>query len=178
MLLISGRSQVKNPREEHFWDMLKLVFCPTFNFCSLTLFLVLANVGMFIASLVVGFEKEGSLLEVSRYSLIKLGANYGPSVADGEVYRLISAIFLHLNFIHIFGNILSTFILVARMEYTFGVVKTLIIYLVSGISGNIFSLATESNQDHYQIIKAGASTALFGMIGLLLGYIIINWSAF
>ncbi len=105
-----------------------------------------------------------------------MGGNYGPDVAKGEVYRLIAAIFLHINFIHIIANILSTFILVTRVEYTFGPIKTLIIYLLSGIGGNIFSLAVSSDEDYALLIKAGASTALFGMIGLLLGYLIINWN--
>ncbi len=48
----------------------------------------------------------------------------------------------------------------------------MIAFLVSGIAGNIFSLAVDSN---YTTIKAGASTSLHGMIGIILGYIIINW---
>lgn len=44
---------------------------------------------------------------------------------------------------------------------------------MSGIGGNIFSLAVDSRFEG--IIKAGASTALYGMIGVVIGYIIINW---
>ena len=93
---------------------------------------------------------------------------------DGQVYRLLSAIFVHLNLIHLIGNAVSTFILVTRIEYTFGPVKTLLLFLVSGIGGNIFSLAVDS--DNFFGLKGGASTGIFGMIGVILGYIIINWS--
>lgn len=74
-------------------------------------------------------------------TLRKLGGNFGPDVAAGEIYRLISAIFLHVNFLHVIGNMFSTFILVTRVEYTFGPLRTLLIYLLCGIGGNIFSLA-------------------------------------
>jgi rhomboid protease GluP len=59
----------------------------------------------------------------------------------------------------------------SRIEYTYGIVKTLIIYLISGIAGNIFSSLINPGP-----VKAGASTALYGIIGLIIGYIIINWS--
>jgi rhomboid protease GluP len=47
----------------------------------------------------------------------------------------------------------------------------LIIYLITGICGNIFSLVCSPDG-----IKAGASTALFGIIGVIVGYVIINWN--
>jgi len=53
-----------------------------------------------------------------------------------------------------------------------GWIRTLIIYILSGIGGNIFSDVTQPNND---AIKAGASTALYGIIGIIIGYIIINW---
>lgn len=57
-----------------------------------------------------------------------------------------------------------------RIEHSFGVIRTSILYLLSGIGGNIFSaLIDETN------VKAGASTSLYGVIGVILGYIIINW---
>jgi membrane associated rhomboid family serine protease len=50
----------------------------------------------------------------------------------------------------------------------------IIIYLLSGIGGNIFSLACNTTITP----RVGASTALYGIIGLILGYIIINWNGF
>ena len=59
-----------------------------------------------------------------------------------------------------------------RVEYSLGWIRTLIIYILSGIGGNIFSNVTQTDDN---IIKAGASTALFGIIGIIIGYVIINW---
>lgn len=61
----------------------------------------------------------------------------------------------------------------SRIEYTFGIPKTLAIYLISGIAGNIFSSLVNPGA-----VKVGASTALFGIIGVIIGYIIINWTGF
>jgi rhomboid protease GluP len=166
---------VKNPREEHYWDMLMSTFCPTFNCISVTIFLILADTALFIAELAIGLNKNGSLLEVETNTIRHLGGNFGPDVANGQIYRLVSAIFLHVNFIHVVGNMFSTFILVTRVEYTFGPLKTLIVYLLCGIGGNIFSLAVSGDSDYWQQVKAGASTALYGMIGLLVGYLVLNW---
>lgn len=108
-------------------------------------------------------------------TLRRLGGNYGPDVAAGQVYRLVSAIFLHVNFIHIVGNMFSTFILVTRVEHTFGPARTLLVYLLCGIGGNIFSLAVSRESDYWSQVRAGASTSLYGMIGLLVGYLVLNW---
>lgn len=59
----------------------------------------------------------------------------------------------------------------SRIEYTYGVGKTLVIYLLSGIGGNIFSALVSPSG-----VKAGASTALYGIIGVIIGYIVINWN--
>lgn len=48
-------------------------------------------------------------------------------------------------------------------------------WIFCGIGGNIFSLAVDTD-GFGTTIKAGASTALYGMIGVILGYLIINWS--
>ena len=66
---------------------------------------------------------------------------------------------------------ITTFMFLSRVEYTFGVVKTLIIYLVSGIAGNLFSSLLNPGT-----VKVGASTALYGVIGVILAYIFINWN--
>jgi len=103
--------------------------------------------------------------------LIDNGANYQPYVLTGQVYRLLSAIFMHIYFMHIFGNVITTFMFLSRIEYTYGTVRTFFAYLIAGICGNIFSLLCSPSG-----VKAGASTSLFGIIGIIIGYIIINWN--
>ena len=71
---------------------------------------------------------------------------------------------------HLFGNVLATFMFMSRLEHTLGAVKILVVYLVSGIVANIFSDSVNADS-----LKVGASTSLYGVIGCIIGYVIINW---
>ena len=72
---------------------------------------------------------------------------------------------------HLFGNVMATFMFMSRLEHTLGAVKILVVYLVSGIVANIFSDSVNADS-----LKVGASTSLYGVIGCIIGYVIINWS--
>jgi rhomboid protease GluP len=68
--------------------------------------------------------------------------------------------------------VIVTFFFLSRVEHTFGWLKTFIIYILSGIAANIFrAVITKSD-----IPSAGASTSLYGIIGVIIGYIILNWN--
>lgn len=96
-------------------------------------------------------------------TLLMFGANYKPLTSDfHQYYRLLTCVFLHIGIIHLFVNMYSLFIVGSQVENFFGKWKYLIIYLVSGISGSILSLAFNSS------ISAGASGAIFGLLGALL----------
>lgn len=56
----------------------------------------------------------------------------------GEVYRALTAIALHANFLHLFGNLITTLVIVSRVEYTYKPIWTILFYLLSGIAGNMF----------------------------------------
>lgn len=103
-----------------------------------------------------------------------MGMNDSHLVYKGQVYRLVVAQFLHVNMLHLIFNNLLLVLLVSRLEYSFGKVKVLFIYLLSGIAGDILSNLILTDQ----MLKAGSSTSLYGMIGLSIGYIFINWGAF
>jgi rhomboid protease GluP len=86
---------------------------------------------------------------------------------------LITAIGLHLHFLHLALNLLATLILCSRIEQTYRVWYTMLFYFLSGIMGNIFSDCVNTNVFR---VAVGASTALYGLVGVLLGYIVINWA--
>ena len=88
------------------------------------------------------------------YTLLVFGANY---------YRLFTSMFLHIGILHLLCNMYSLYIIGKEVENVFGKVKYLIIYLLSGIAGSILSLAFNHNT-----ICAGASGAIFGLLGALL----------
>jgi rhomboid protease GluP len=100
----------------------------------------------------------------STANLIRFGANYAPLVAQGEYWRLLTANFLHIGILHIAVNAYALYILGMEMEALFGHSRFIVVYLLTGISGAVFSFMMT------QGLSAGASTALFGLFGALAVY--------
>ena len=119
--------------------------------------LILLCVVIFIAMYIFG---NGSS---DNYTLLRFGANYDVLTKSGEYYRLITCMFLHIGIVHLLCNMYSLYIVGNSVENLFGKVKYLIIYFISGICGSILSLAFCHNT-----ISAGASGAIFGLLGALL----------
>jgi rhomboid protease GluP len=87
------------------------------------------------------------------------GLKYNESIRAGQVWRFITPIFLHIGILHIFVNMYSLNVLGPVIERLFGSARMLVIYLLSGISGVVFSLAFSPYP------SAGASGAIFGLLG-------------
>jgi membrane associated rhomboid family serine protease len=93
----------------------------------------------------------------------KLFQNYslfGPSIADGEVYRLLTSGFLHAGLFHLFVNMYSLWILGTLLESTIGRVQYLLIYFVSLLAGSFGALIVTPHAP-----TVGASGAIFGLMG-------------
>lgn len=87
---------------------------------------------------------------------------HGPSIRAGQYYRLITGIFLHGGIMHLLLNCYSLYVIGSQLESFLGKVKFAIIYLVSGISGALFSMIFGGNY-----ASIGASGAIFGLMGSL-----------
>ena len=96
-------------------------------------------------------------------TLLKYGANLDVLVKNGEYYRLFACIFLHIGIMHLLCNMYSLYIIGREVENLFGKIKYIVIFILSGIFGSIMSLAFTHNT-----ISAGASGAIFGLLGALL----------
>lgn len=96
--------------------------------------------------------------------LYKMGAMYNPLVAiKHQFWRLFTAQFLHIGILHIASNAIIILYLGRMMEPFMGSWRFLALYLLSGIGGNLMSFAFGSDL----ALSAGASTALFGLLGAL-----------
>ena len=102
-------------------------------------------------------------------TLLNFGAMSPPLVAQGEYWRLFTAMFLHSGFMHILFNGLSLFIFGRMVESIYGHVKFSLIYTMAGIFGSIASFNINST-----VVAAGASGAIFGIIGALTAYFLVN----
>jgi membrane associated rhomboid family serine protease len=88
---------------------------------------------------------------------------FGPAVANGDWWRLITAAFLHAGLLHIGLNMLALVWLGAPVERYLGHVQYLALYIVSGLAGSAGALITTPTG-----ITVGASGAIFGILGALL----------
>ena len=80
-------------------------------------------------------------------------------VAEGEVYRLLTAMFLHGSLGHIFFNVYAIYIVGRNVEPVFGRLRYLLIYLLGGLSGSVASLALGA----FEGASVGASGAVFAI---------------
>ncbi len=90
------------------------------------------------------------------------GCNYGPLVKEGEIWRLVTHIFLHGSLMHILLNMYSLFILGNQIETLLGKVKFFVIFMISGICGGLLSAVLND------VASVGASGAIFGLMGAML----------
>lgn len=99
--------------------------------------------------------------------LLRFGAKVNELIIRGEWWRLFTPMFLHIGFSHILFNGLVIYFLGPQIEYAFGHWKFALLYVLSGLAGNLASFAFNTN------ISAGASTSLFGLFAatLVLGKI-------
>ncbi len=118
--------------------------------------LIGVNILMFVLMYIFGVGSE----DVN--TLLSFGAMYGPLVRNGEVYRLITAAFLHVGIIHLVFNMYALNVIGTQIEKLLGKTKYLLIYLISAISGSLLSMIFTDS------VAAGASGAIFGLLGGLL----------
>lgn len=122
-----------------------------------TYILIAINILVFMAMYLFGNGSNDPL------TLLKFGANSRYFVTEfNEYYRLITSCFIHIGFIHLLFNCYALYIIGSQVESFYGKAKYLIIYLVSGISGSLLSICFNNS------ISAGASGAIFGLLGSLL----------
>jgi rhomboid protease GluP len=92
--------------------------------------------------------------------LVRMGANVGERVKDGEYYRLMSSVFLHAGFMHVFFNTYVLFALGGFFNRILGESKYLVIFLSSGIVGSLASVYLGK-----ATVSVGASGAIWGLFG-------------
>lgn len=103
-------------------------------------------------------------------SLFLLGASWGPSIANGAVWRLFLPVMLHANALHIFFNMFFQLRIGFQMEKQFGKRKFCLLYMFGGFLGNLLSVAFDPMK-----LAVGASTSGFGLLGVWLAEVVLTW---
>ncbi len=127
---------------------------------SITRILLITNILIYVGTSIA----SNSYIQTSHEVLILVGqANY--LVLQGYVWQMFTSIFVHVNLIHLLGNMLFLMIFGMGAEVLFGRRQYLIIYFSSGLFGSLLSLFMGLNT-----ISAGASGAIFGIFGAVTIY--------
>ena len=122
--------------------------------------IMLANVVVFLALTMQGMTENGGFL-------LENGAMYLPYVIEEQqYYRVFTSMFLHFGFEHLMNNMVMLMVIGWNLEMEIGTIRFLIIYLLSGLGGNLMSALLSLKICEYSI-SAGASGAIFGLIGAL-----------
>ncbi len=103
------------------------------------------------------------------FILILFGAKYTPLILEGQWWRLITPMFLHIGIIHLLMNSMALYFLGTTVERIFGRFRFLFIFLLAGFMGNVASFVFSP-----QSISAGASGGIFGLFGALLFFGLVH----
>lgn len=128
------------------------------------------NVAVFLAMTVFG-ATVGLGLNGSQDTRVLLffGALQNRLVAQGEYFRLVTSMFLHIGLLHLAFNSYALYLLGQDVESLYGTRRFLVIYLLSGIGGSLASFVLGSAR-----VSAGASGAIFGLIGAAIAYFYVH----
>ncbi len=88
-----------------------------------------------------------------------LGMKINEYIIAGQYWRLFTPVLLHGSILHIGFNMYALFVFGRGLEMHYGHLRYLLLYLVGGFSGNVFSFLFSPNP------SLGASTAIFGLLG-------------
>lgn len=133
----------------------------------ITLSLIIINILVFVLLEYLGSTDDAEFMAVH-------GALYMPYIQEGkEYYRLFTSMFMHFGIDHLLNNMLMLFVVGEILEKQIGKIFYVVIYLVSGIGASLISYWYYLKEDML-VVSAGASGAIFGIVGALLIAVILN----
>lgn len=144
-----------NSQSSNTPDALEQIFRGPLNWMNLLMIGI--NVVVFII-----MEMLGSTEDIG--FMLQWGAACRPLILDGEWYRLFTSMFLHFGIYHLVNNMAVLLFMGDMVEKAVGHWKYLVIYLGSGLVGNLLSLYMDI-QSQSNVVSAGASGAIYGIIG-------------
>lgn len=155
--------QGKKPKQDDLVDMLNYLVPKGDHFA--TSIILDLNILVFLIMVFSGIN----IISPNGIELLQWGANRRFETTDGEWWRLFTSMFLHGGIMHLFMNISGLVIAAIFVEPLLGRKKYLILYILSGLCGSLASIWWYSNT-----ISVGASGAIFGLYGAILGLLLTN----
>ncbi len=130
-----------------------------FKEARITIFLISINVLLYFFFSLAFEDLFYQLVQINSKIFVEL-----------EVWRLFTSMFLHGDVMHLFSNMIALLLFGTYVELNFSKFEFLLIYFISGLIGNMFSLYLLP----LNVISLGASGAIFGLIGATLSLLIVE----
>ena len=138
---------------------------------TFTFVFLIANIFVFLLMTLSGGSENFAVLRA-------FGAKYNSLINQGEWWRFVTPVFIHIGPIHLLVNMYGLFILGPYVEKLYGSARFVCLWVLTGVAGVAASYLAASYQMHEGILgyflfrggdgpSAGASGALFGLIGVL-----------
>src|ERR1051326_8764119 len=121
-----------------------------------TYFFLALNLLIFVLMALAGSSDE---------TLLAFGVKANQEIARGQWWRFVTPIFIHIGLLHIFFNSYALWIVGPQVEKLYGSARFVILYVMTGIAG-----VAGSYFYHPETVSAGASGAIFGLFGVLVGF--------
>ncbi len=112
----------------------------------------------------VFFQGPSGVITFDADTLIHFGAHWREATEAGQFWRISTAIFLHGGLMHIAFNLFALMQVGPMVEQIFGRGRTIFLFMVTGIIGNIAS------EMAMNVLAIGASGAIMGLIGVAAGW--------
>lgn len=91
------------------------------------------------------------------------GMHINGLIAQGEIWRVFTSMFLHAGFLHLLFNMFSLYLFGPELERMAGKARFLTIFLLAGIGGSLLTYVLFIDSPMYASV--GASGAIFGVFG-------------
>ena len=132
------------------------------------------TIALIICNVIIFFLLESMGQTESAVFMMQNGAIYPPYISEnGEYWRLFTATFMHFGFGHLLHNMVMLAAAGQILERAMGKAKFLFLYFMSGIGGSLLSYMQMVHSGNYAV-AAGASGAIFGIIGGLAWVVIVH----
>jgi len=155
--------QGKKPKQDDLVDMLKYLIPKDEHF--VTSIILDINILVFLLMIFSGINP----ISPNGQELMQWGANRRFETTNGEWWRLLTSMFVHGGFMHLFLNIYGLVLAAIFVEPLLGRKNYFILYILSGLCGSLASIWWYSHT-----ASVGASGAIFGLYGAILGLLLTN----
>ena len=133
----------------------------------ITTALIIINIVIFFLAEIFSGSTENTQV------LIRWGGAYVPYIAQGEYWRLFTAMFMHAGMRHLLNNMLILYVMGQHLEFLLGRICFAVLYLAGGLSANYAAYLWYRSRGE-ATVAVGASGAVFAVIGALIWIILRN----